>query len=43
MLEHLTGLGVTAIEAPGSHEGNFTRPEELADAFLTACAAKEGA
>jgi pimeloyl-ACP methyl ester carboxylesterase len=29
-------LGVTAIEAPGSHEANFTRPGELTDAFLRA-------
>ena len=29
-------LGVTAIEAPGSHEANFTRPAELTDAFLRA-------
>ncbi|NMO89295.1 alpha/beta fold hydrolase [Actinomycetospora sp. TBRC 11914] len=32
-------LGVTAIEAPGSHEANFTRPAELTDAFLRAVAA----
>lgn len=31
-------LGVTAIEAPGSHEANFTRPGELTDAFLEAVA-----
>jgi pimeloyl-ACP methyl ester carboxylesterase len=29
-------LGVTPIETPGSHEANFTRPDELADAFLRA-------
>lgn len=32
-------LGVTAIEAPGSHEANFTRPVELTDAFLRAVSA----
>ncbi len=32
-------LGVTAIEAPGSHEANFTRPAELTDAFLRAVSA----
>ncbi len=29
-------LGVTAVEAPGSHESCFTRPAELADAILKA-------
>jgi pimeloyl-ACP methyl ester carboxylesterase len=29
-------LGVTPIEAPGSHESCFTRPAELADALLKA-------
>lgn len=31
-----TRLGVTPIEAPGSHEACFTRPAELADALLKA-------
>lgn len=28
------------LEVPGSHEGCFTRPAELADAFIKACAAR---
>jgi hypothetical protein len=29
-------LGVTAVTGPGSHEASFTRPAELAAAFLAA-------
>lgn len=29
-------LGVSAVEVPGTHEALFTRPEELAEAFLKA-------
>lgn len=29
--------GATLVETPGSHEANFTRPAELADAIVRAC------